>query len=203
MSKEKRMAPIRRLSSRNGRFDPGVDLIRQDTMLSTTSSQNSGVHDNPDEGTNHHEHQYQQRHEEGREQTNNHKDGESSAVFSRGSSRGLDPASSIGHMAASIASPARPRRGRPKKKRSDSTASFGPADSPALAADLSTGLAEAEPLEPTATAATNEVTSNDSDEWSDDDEVHHLPNEIKAQFGNVRYFQAAAWCFNGGNRCLA
>lgn len=26
---------------------------------------------------------------------------------------------------------------------------------------------------------------NESDEWSDDDEVHLLPKEIKAQFGNV------------------
>lgn len=183
------MTPVRRLSSRNGRLDPGVDLIRQDTVLSTTSSQNSGVHDNPEEGTNHHEHQQQQHHEESREQTNNHIDGESSVIFTRGSSRELDPASSVGHTAASIASPARRGRGRPKKKRSDSTASLGPADTPAQAATPSAGLAETERLEPTATAAANEVTSNDSDEWSEDDEVHYLPNEIKAQFGNVSLFQ--------------
>lgn len=177
------MTPVRRLSSRNGRFDPGVDLIRQDTVLSTTSSQNSGVHDNPEEGTNHHEHQQQQHREGGREQTNNHIDGDNSAVFTHGSPRELDPASSVGHSAAT-----RRRRGRPRKKRSDTTVSYGPADSPALAAAPNSELAEAEPLEPTATAtaAANEVTSNDSDECSDDDEVHHLPSEIKAQFGNVR-----------------
>lgn len=27
--------------------------------------------------------------------------------------------------------------------------------------------------------------ANESDEWSDDDEVHHLPRDVKAQFGNV------------------
>lgn len=27
---------------------------------------------------------------------------------------------------------------------------------------------------------------NESDDWSEDDDVHHLPAEVKAQFGNVR-----------------
>lgn len=41
---------------------------------------------------------------------------------------------------------------------------------------------------------------NESDEWSEDDDVHHLPAEVKAQFGNVRTSGGVYAVFS---RCLA
>lgn len=35
-------------------------------------------------------------------------------------------------------------------------------------------------------AAADGGGGNESDEWSDNDEVHDLPDEIKAQFGQVK-----------------
>ena len=127
----------------------------------------------------------------------------------------LSPLSASSSSAPSAA-PGRRGRGRPRKKAVDSNEDNAPAVSPAVAAGRTAGPAVVEPAIPPATPATacndrevqrqqrsgrvgsghsrrgstseKDTAGNDSDDWSDDDEVHHLPDEIKAQFGNVRHY---------------
>lgn len=110
-----------------------------------------------------------------------------------------------------VASPAPRGRGRPRKK--GNTVSTAGAASAVTTAPLPTTPKASEALPMTqrgsgsssvaaasGSSAVNgqgsqwgggsgdgEVEGNESDEWSEEDNVHYLPSEIKAQFGNVRY----------------